>query len=130
LRSNGSRRKSHSSEVGDNMAEMEVQAVAKNVRMTPRKVRLVGAAVKGKPLAQAMAMLRFMPQRAATPILKALKSAAANAENNFDLDPNDLYIVRVVADEGRTLRRFRPKARGRVGSIHKRSTHITVVVQE
>jgi large subunit ribosomal protein L22 len=112
------------------MAGVEVHAIAKNVRMTPRKVRLVGAAVKGKPLGQAMAMLRFMPQRAATPILKAVKSAAANAENNFDLDPNDLYVVRVTADEGRTLRRFRPKARGRVGSVHKRSTHITVVVQE
>jgi large subunit ribosomal protein L22 len=86
--------------------------------------------VKGKPLAQALAMLRFMPQRAATPILKAVRSAAANAENNLDLDPNDLVVVRVVADEGRTLRRFRPKARGRVGSIQKRSTHITVVVQE
>jgi len=98
--------------------------------MTPRKVRLVGAAVRGKPLTQAVAMLRFMPQRAATPILKAVRSAAANAENNFDLDPNDLYVVRIVADEGRTLRRFRPKARGRVGSVQKRSTHITVVVQE
>src|SRR5437763_5498528 len=112
------------------MADIEIRAVSRNVRMTPRKVRLVGAAVKGKRLAEAMAMLRFMPQRAATPIMKAVKSAAANAENNFDLDPNDLYVVRVVADEGRTLRRFRPKARGRVGTIHKRSTHITVVVQE
>ena len=112
------------------MAGIEVQAVARNVRMTPRKVRLVGAAVKGKQVAQAMALLRFMPQRAATPIMKAVKSATANAENNFDLDPNDLYVVRVVADEGRTLRRFRPKARGRVGTIQKRSTHITVVVQE
>ena len=112
------------------MAGIEVQAVAKNVRMTARKVRLVGAAVKGKPYTQAVAMLRFMPQRAATPILKAVRSAAANAENNFDLDPNDLYVVRIVADEGRTLRRFRPKARGRGGSLPKRSTHITVVVQE
>jgi large subunit ribosomal protein L22 len=112
------------------MAGVEVLAVAKNVRMAPRKVRLVGDAVKGKPVAEAMAMLRFMPHRAATPIFKAVKSATANAENNYDLDPNDLYVARVVADDGRTLRRFRQKARGRVGSIHKRSTHITVVVQE
>ena len=98
--------------------------------MTPRKVRLVGAAVKGKPLGEAMALLRFMPHRAATPVLKATKSAAANAENNFDLDPNDLYVANVFADEGRTLRRFRAKARGRVGSVHKRSSHITVVVKE
>jgi large subunit ribosomal protein L22 len=112
------------------MAGIEIQAVARNVRMTPRKVRLVGAAVKGKPLAEAMSMLRFMPQRASTPVLKAVKSAAANAENNFDLDPNDLVVVRIFADEGRTLRRFRAKARGRVGHLLKRSSHITVVVQE
>lgn len=112
------------------MAGIEIQAVAKNVRVTPRKARLVGDAVKGKPLAEAMAMLRFMPQRAATPLLKAVKSAAANAENNFDLDPQDLYVVRVVADQGRTLRRFRAKARGRVGPVHKHSSHITVVVRE
>jgi large subunit ribosomal protein L22 len=112
------------------MAGIEIQAVARNVRMTPRKVRLVGAAVKGKPLAEAMSMLRFMPHRASTPVLKAVKSAAANAENNFDLDPNDLVVVRIFADEGRTLRRFRAKARGRVGHLLKRSSHITVVVQE
>jgi len=98
--------------------------------MTPRKVRLVAAAVKGKPLNEALALLRFMPQRASTPVLKAAKSAAANAENNFDLDPNDLIVANIYADEGRTLRRFRAKARGRVGSIHKRSSHITVVVKE
>src|SRR5579871_1864125 len=106
------------------MPGIEIQAIAKNVRMTPRKVRLVGAAVKGKRVDEALAMLRFMPQRASTPVLKAVKSAVANAENNFDLDPNDLYVVRVTADEGRTLRRFRPKARGRVGSIFKRSSHV------
>jgi len=112
------------------MAGIEIQAIARNVRMTPRKVRLVGAAVKGKPLSEAMAVLRFMPQRASTPVLKVVKSAAANAENNFDMDPNDLVVVRVIADEGRTLRRFRAKARGRTGPLLKRSSHITVVVKE
>jgi len=112
------------------MAGIEIHATARNVRMTARKVRLVAAAVKGKPLGEALALLRFMPQRASTPVLKATKSAAANAENNFDLDPNDLYVANIYADEGRTLRRFRAKARGRVGSIHKRSSHITVVVKE
>lgn len=112
------------------MAGIEIHALAKNIRMTPRKVRLVGEAVKGKPLNEALALLHFMPHRASTPVLKVVKSAAANAENNFDLDPNDLYIVRVVADPARSLRRFRAKARGRVGSLHKRSSHITVVVQE
>lgn len=98
--------------------------------MTPRKVRLVGAAVQGRPLQEAMAMLRFMPHRASTVILKAVKSAAANAENNLDMEPGDLYVIRVVADPGRTLRRFRAKARGRVGPLRKESSHVTVVVGE
>jgi large subunit ribosomal protein L22 len=110
------------------MPGIEVHAIAKNVRMTPRKVRLVGEAVKGKPLAEALAMLRFMPQRASTVVLKAVKSAAANAETNLDMEPEDLYVIRVTADPGRTLRRYRPKARGRVGPIRKESTHVTVVV--
>ncbi len=109
---------------------MEVQAIARNVRMTPRKVRLVGAAVKGKPVSEALSILRFMPQRATTPVLKAVKSAAANAENTFDLDPTELYVVRVIADPGRTLRRYRPKARGRMGPLRKRTSHVTVVVGE
>jgi large subunit ribosomal protein L22 len=109
---------------------MEVQAIAKNVRMTPRKVRLVGDAVKGKPVGEAMSILRFMPQRATTPVLKAVKSAVANAENTFDLDPAELFVVRVIADPGRTLRRYRPKARGRMGPLRKRTSHVTVVVGE
>lgn len=109
---------------------MEVRAIARNIRITPRKVRLVGEAVKGKPLNEALAILRFMPHRAATPVLKAVKSAAANAENTFDLDPADLYVVRVIADPGRTLRRYRPKARGRLGPVRKRTSHVTVVLGE
>ena len=112
------------------MADIEIRAVAKNVRMTPRKVRLVGAAVKGKRVTEAMALLRFMPQRASTVLLKAVKSAAANAENNFDLDPNDLIVANVYADPGASLRRYRAKARGRVGPLRKRSSHVTVVVRE
>ena len=112
------------------MAGIEIHATSKNVRITPRKVRLVGDAVKGKGLTDAVALLRFMPHRASTVVLKTVRSAAANAENNFDLDPNDLYVARVIVDPGRTLRRFRAKARGRVGPIRKRSSHVTVVVQE
>jgi len=112
------------------MADIEIRAVAKNVRMTPRKVRLVGAAVKGKRVTEAMAMLRFMPHRASTVLLKAVKSAAANAENNFDLDPNDLVVANVFADAGASLRRYRAKARGRVGPLRKRSSHVTVIVRE
>ncbi len=112
------------------MAGIEVQAVAKNVRMTPRKVRLVAAAVKGKPLEQALALLRFMPQRASVPILKATKSAAANAENNYDMDPEDLWIKAIYADDGPSFRRFKAKARGRVGRIIRRNTHLTVIAEE
>jgi len=109
---------------------IEVQATARNVRMSPRKVRLVAEAVKGKPLGEALALLRFMPQRASGPVAKAVKSASANAENNLDMEPANLYVVRVFADAGRSLRRFRAKARGRAGPLRKRSSHITVVVAE
>ncbi len=112
------------------MPGIEVHAIARDVRMSPRKVRLVGDAIKGKSLSDALALLRFMPNRASTPIAKAVRSASANAENNLDMEPRNLYVVRVQADPGRTLRRFRAKARGRVGGVHKRSCHITVVVAE
>jgi len=112
------------------MAGLEIYAISRNVRMTPRKVRLVGEALKGKPLNEALALLRFMPHRASTVVLKAVRSAVANAENNFDLDPEDLYVVRVIADQGTSLRRYRPKARGRVGPVRKHSSHVTVVVRE
>lgn len=112
------------------MAGIEVRATARNVRMSPRKVRLVGDAIKGKPLSEALSLLRFMPHRASGTIAKVVKSASANAENNLDMEPQNLYIVRVLSDPGRTLRRFRAKARGRAGSLHKRSSHITVIVAE
>ncbi len=112
------------------MAGVEVHAIAKNVRGSPRKAGLVAEVIRGKPVSEALAILRFLPQRAAREYLKVVKSAAANAENNFDLDPNDLYVVRATADKGLTLKRYRPKARGRVGPILKRSSHLTVVVAE
>src|SRR5262245_7541877 len=98
--------------------------------MSPRKVRLVGDAIKGKALGEALSLLRFMPHRACTAIAKAVRSASANAENNLDMEPSNLVVVRVTADPGRTLRRFRAKARRRAGGLHKRSSHITVVVAE
>jgi|SRR2546421_8086459 large subunit ribosomal protein L22 len=112
------------------MAGIEVRAIAKNVRGSPRKAGLVADVVRGKSVNDALAVLRFLPQRAARDLFKVVQSAAANAETNFNLDPNELYIVRVTADKGRTLKRFRPKARGRVGPILKRSSHLTVVVAE
>ena len=112
------------------MAGVEVRAVARHIRIAPQKVRLVLQTIKGKPVVEALAMLRFMPHKATGPVSKALKSAAANAENNFNLDPDELVVVRVSADEGRTLKRWRPRARGRANQILKRSSHVTVVVSE
>jgi len=112
------------------MAGIEVRAMAKNVRGSPRKAGLVAEVIRGKNVSDALATLQFLPQRAAREFAKVVKSAAANAETNFNLDPTELYIVRATADKGRTLKRFRPKARGRVGPILKRSSHLTVIVTE
>jgi large subunit ribosomal protein L22 len=112
------------------MAGIEVHAIARGVQMSPTKVRLVLDVVRGKPVDEALDILRFLPQRAARPVFKVVRSAVANAENNFNLDPNDLFIVRAYADAGPTLKRWRPRARGRVNQILKRSAHITVAVTE
>ncbi len=109
---------------------MEVRAIARHIRMSPRKVRLVGNAIKGMSVREAMAALLLIPNKAGDPIAKAVKSAAANAENNYNLSTDDLYVVQVVADPGRSLKRFRARARGRAAPIIKRSSHITVVVKE
>lgn len=109
---------------------MQVSATAKYIRISPRKVRLVVDAIRNKRANDAMAMLQFMPQEAAKEVLKVVKSAVANAENNFNLSPEDLYIASVAANEGPTLKRYRPRAHGRVSPILKRSSHITVVVGE
>jgi large subunit ribosomal protein L22 len=112
------------------MAGVEVRAVQRHIRMSAQKVRLVLDVVRGKPANEALAILKFLPQRAARPVAATVKSAMANAENNFNMDPDDLVITRCSADEGRTLKRWRPRARGRVNQILKRSSHIVVVVAE
>ncbi len=109
---------------------MEVRATAKFVRRSPQKVRLVMDAVRGKRVDEAMAILRFLPQGAANEILNVVKSAAANAENNFQMAPEDLWIKRIYADEGPTFKRFRARARGMASPILKRTSHITVIVEE
>lgn len=109
---------------------MEVRAIARHIRMSPGKVRLVGNAIKGKSVREAMAALLLIPNKAGDPIAKAVKSAAANAENNYNLSTDDLYVAQVVADPGRSLKRYRARARGRAAPIIKRSSHITVVVKE
>jgi large subunit ribosomal protein L22 len=108
---------------------MKVKATAKYLRHSTRKTRLVTQAIVGMPVAQATAILRHMPQEAARDVAKVLSSAAANAENNHDLATDDLYVVEATANEGPTLKRFRPRAQGRAFAIHKPMTHVTVVVE-
>ncbi len=108
---------------------MRVAATAKYIRRSTRKTRLVTQVIVGRPVAEAAAMLRFMPQGAARDVAKVLKSAAANAENNHDLSPDDLVVVEAVASEGPTMKRIRPRAQGRAFPIHKPMTHVTVVVE-
>ena len=109
---------------------MQVSATLKYVRMSPRKVRLVVDLVRGKPVKEALALLRFTPKSASKALDKVVRSAVANAENNYTLDAEDLFIARISADSGPTLKRFRPRAHGRVSPLLKRSTNITVVLDE
>ena len=108
---------------------MRVSATAKYVRRSTRKTRLVTDVIVGRPYAEAAAMLRFMPQGAARDVAAVLKSAAANAENNYSLSTDDLVVVEARADEGPTIKRWKPRAQGRAFPIHKPMTHITVVVE-
>lgn len=109
---------------------MEVRAVARYIRMSPQKVRLVVDLVRGMDVDEALDILRFTSKAAAKPVAKVIRSAAANAEENYELDLEDLYIAHIVADEGPTLKRGRFGARGRFKPILKRSSHITVVLSE
>jgi len=108
---------------------MRVKATAKYLRHSTRKARLVTQAIVGLPYAKAASVLRYMPQDAARDVAKVLNSAAANAENNHDLAPDDLVVVEATANEGPTIKRIRPRAQGRAFAIHKPMTHITVVLE-
>lgn len=107
---------------------MEVKAVVKDTGITPRKARLLLDMVRGKSVAEALTMLEFTPSPSAKTVAKVIKSAAADAENTFQMLADDLRVVRIFADEARTLKRFRPRSRGRVSPVLKRSSHITVIV--
>ena len=109
---------------------MEAKAIARHVRIAPRKVRLVVDLIRGKKVGEALAILRLTPRSASPVVEKVLKSAVANAENNLQLDVDELVISSVFVDEGKTLKRFRPRAMGRASKINKRTSHITVVVSE
>lgn len=109
---------------------MQVTAKHRYLRQSPTKVRLVLPAVRGQRADVALAYLRLMPQAAATPVAKVLKSAVANAEHNYSLDPASLVVARATADEGPTMKRFMPGARGRAKAIHRRSTHVTIILED
>lgn len=109
---------------------MEARAIAKYIRLSPLKVRRVAQMIRGQGVRDAQTMLRFTPTRAARVVEKVLKSAVANAENNYDLDRDDLVVARAFVDKGPSTKRVQPRARGRADVITKRSSHITVVVGE
>ncbi|MGH7640497.1 MAG: 50S ribosomal protein L22 [Candidatus Dormibacteria bacterium] len=109
---------------------MQVQALARWVRVPPRKARLVAEVVEGMAVAEALTTLAFMPQAAARDVAKVVRSAAANAENNFSLDRDRLQLLRVDVDGGPTIKRFRPRARGSSASIFKRTCHLKAVVED
>lgn len=107
---------------------MNVQAVAKGVRMSPRKVGVVAALVRGRTVADALVILDHTPRRSADPVYKAVASAKANAEHNHNLKPDTLKIVEISVSPGPRLKRYRPAARGRALPFQRRTSHIRVVV--
>ena len=109
---------------------MEVKAVAKYVGVSPWKARRFSQAVEGKKVEEALALLKLSPSPTARAVAKVIKSAAANAENNFQMLPSELKVVKIFIDQGPSLKRFRAQARGRVSPILRRSSHITAVVAE
>ena len=112
----------------DDSGAVAVRAQAKFVRSAPRKARLVMDHIRGKDVADARAILKHTPRAVAADISKLLESAVANAENNFELDPDELRIGRAVVDEGPTIKRFRPRAQGRATRINKRTSHMTITL--
>ncbi|MBR6816637.1 MAG: 50S ribosomal protein L22 [Clostridia bacterium] len=109
---------------------MRPKAVAKYIRISPKKVQLVINLIRGKSVAEAKAILLNTQRAACEPVLKVLNSAVANAENNLELSKDTLYVAEAYANQGPTLKRFQPRARGRAMQILKRSSHITVILDE
>ncbi len=108
----------------------EARAVAKYIRIAPRKVRQVVDLIRGKKVKEALAILKFTPKRASAAIEKVVKSAVANAEHNLEMDKDALFIAEAYVDQGPTLKRYNPRAMGRADLMRRRTSHITVVVRE
>ena len=111
-------------------ARTEAKAIARYIRISPRKVNIVNDLIRNKPVGVAMGILKNTPKAASEVLIKLLNSAIANAENNFGMNPDDLYVVEAYANAGPTLKRIRPRAQGRAFRILKRTCHITIVVRE
>jgi large subunit ribosomal protein L22 len=111
------------------MQKNEIRAVSKYIRMSPTKIRRVLRQIKGKTYSEALLLLEFMPYASCIPIIKVLRSATANARNNFDMDETKLVIKSAFADQGPTMKRFRPRAQGRAYRILKATSHITIVME-
>ncbi|HAE42410.1 MAG TPA: 50S ribosomal protein L22 [Clostridiales bacterium] len=109
---------------------MEANATAKYIRISHRKMRFICDMVRGKDLDEALAILKFTPKKGARELEKVVQSAAANAEHNFDLNRDKLFVSKVSVDQGPTLKRWRPRAKGAAYKILKRSSHINVTVKE
>jgi large subunit ribosomal protein L22 len=109
---------------------VEARAIARYVRISPRKARLVLNLIRGKNVDEALAILKFTPKKASKIVEKVLKSAIANAENNHNMNRDNLYVAKAVADEGPTMKRVLPRAMGRADIMRRRTSHITIVVKE
>ena len=111
-------------------ADKRPRAIARYIRISSRKVKIVIDLIRGKSVKEAEAILQYTPKAATEPVLKLLKSAVANAENNLELNRDDLYVAEVYANQGPTLMRYRPRAHGRASRIRKRTSHITIVLDQ
>jgi len=109
---------------------MEASAVAKYIRISPRKVRLIMDELRGRKVEEALNMLTFTPQKGGRILKKLISSAVANAQQNSGVDVDKLFIYRIFADEGPTLKRFSPRAQGRATRILKRTSHLTVILND
>jgi large subunit ribosomal protein L22 len=111
-------------------ADKRPHAVARYIRISSRKVKIVIDLIRGKSVNEALAILEYTPKAASEPVTKLLNSAIANAENNLDISRDTLYVAEVYADQGPTLKRFRPRAKGSASRILKRTSHITVILDQ
>ncbi|MFZ5634523.1 MAG: 50S ribosomal protein L22 [Bacillota bacterium] len=108
----------------------EARAIARYIRISPRKVREVVDLIRGKDLREALAILKFTPRRASAPVTKVVQSAAANAEHNYEMDRESLYVAECYVDQGPIIKRYQARAMGRADLMRRRTSHVTVVLRE